>query len=386
MKDILDLPDWTVLDRATDGDFDVLDVEYTLQPDTCQKCGAIGQLYRHGTKQVTYLDTPRRDAPARLRAKVQRYRCRACNETFLQPLGGVQPGRQMTQRCATYIQSRCLRDTFVHIAAGVGCDDKTVRNLATEHIARLEGDYRPALPAWLGVDETRMDGEMRTVLTDICEKRMVDLLTTRDKDELTNWLNQFRDRSHVHGVVIDMWRPYRTTVHHLLPGVPVVVDKSRVVATASQCMERVFVRLQRAKRPVERREWQRSKAALNMRKATLGAKARVHLDMLLNNEPVLAEAYRLKEAFCDLYDLPKAQAVAAFDTFPSTVPATVKTDFKPLLTCMSTWRTEILAFFDHPITNVYADALNGVAKTINRLGRGYSFDVLRARLLFGERT
>lgn len=36
----------------------------------------------------------------------------------------------MTERCATYIQSLCLRDTFVRIAEDVGCDDKTARNLA----------------------------------------------------------------------------------------------------------------------------------------------------------------------------------------------------------------------------------------------------------------
>lgn len=32
--------------------------------------------------------------PARLRAKVQRYRCRAGNETFLQPLGGIVDDRR----------------------------------------------------------------------------------------------------------------------------------------------------------------------------------------------------------------------------------------------------------------------------------------------------
>ena len=43
---------------------------------------------------------------------------------------------------------------------------------------------------------------------------------------------------------------------------------------------------------------------------------------------------------------------------------------------------EILAFFDYPATNGYTEALNGVEKVINRQGRGYTFDVLRAKLLF----
>lgn len=62
--------------------------------------------------------------------------------------------------------------------------------------------------------------------------------------------------------------------------------------------------------------------------------------------------------------------MAAFDAFPGTIPASLKADFKTLTTAMKNWRTEILAYFDHPITNAYTEALNGVAKTINRQGRG----------------
>ena len=80
----------------------------------------------------------------------------------------------------------------------------------------------------------------------------------------------------------------------------------------------------------------------------------------------LAAAHKLKEAFYDIYDMPKAQAVAAYDAYPGTVPVFLKADFKVLLTSMKNWRTEILAYFDHPITNAYTEALNGVAKAANR--------------------
>ncbi|MBU6260607.1 MAG: ISL3 family transposase [Burkholderiales bacterium] len=386
MTDILDLPGWSVLGKTTEDGTDVLDAEYTVQPTACQKCGVIGHLYRHGTKPVTYLDIPIRGRPARLRAKVQRYRCRECSETFLQPLGGIQPERRMTERCARYIESLCLRDTFMRIGEDVGCDDKTVRNLAGEYISRLEASYRPSLPAWLGIDETQIDGKMRLVLTDIDARKPVEMLADRDKGTLTTWLNHYRDRSHVRGVAIDMWRPYRDVARQMLPGVPVVIDKFHVVRTASYCMERVRIRLQKLRKAGERREWLRSKATLNMRMAKLGVKARFNLDMWLANEPELAAAHGLKEAFYDIYDLPKAEAVAAYDAFAARVPANLKADFKVLLTAMKNWRTEILAYFDNPISNAYTEALNGVAKTINRQGRGYSFEVLRARLLFGKKV
>jgi hypothetical protein len=183
-----------------------------------------------------------------------------------------------------------------------------------------------------------------------------------------------------------MWRPYLQVAKHMLPGVPVVVDKFHVVRTASYCMERVRIRLQKTRKAGVRRDWLQSKALLNMRYAKLTEKQRFNVDMWLDNEPELAAAHRLKEAFYGIYDLPKAQAVAAFDAYPATVPAGLKADFKTLLTSMKNWRTEILAYFDHPITNAYTEALNGVAKAANRAGRGYSFEVLRARILFGKKA
>jgi hypothetical protein len=35
-------------------------------------------------------------------------------------------------------------------------------------------------------------------------------------------------------------------------------------------------------------------------------------------------------------------------------------------------------------TNAYTECLNGIAKITNRHGRGYSFDVIRFKLLFGH--
>lgn len=384
--DILDLEGWVVLSKRLDGAEYELEAEYTVQPDACQKCGVIGRLYRHGTKEVNYRDSPIRGHAVRLVAKVRRYKCRECGETFLQPLGGIHQDMRMTERCAGFIEQQCLRDTFVRIAENVGCDEKTIRNLAGGYIEGLNEGYRPKLPAWLGIDETQIDGKMRLVLTDIGARKPVEMLADRDKGTLATWLNHYRDRSHVKGVAIDMWRPYRDVAASLLPGVPVVIDKFHVVRTASYCMERVRIRLQKAKKAGERRDWLRSKALLNMRYAKLTVKQRFNVDMWLDNEPELAKAHRLKEGFYDLYELPKAKALAAFDGFSATVPPELKADFKTLLTSMKNWRTEILAYFDNPISNAYTEALNGVAKAINRAGRGYSFEVLRARLLFSKRA
>lgn len=385
MTDILDLDGWTVLaKRLEDREYE-LEAEYTIKPTACQKCGVLDRLYRHGTKDTIYRDSPIRGHATRILARVQRYKCRECGETFLQPLAGIQEDRRMTARCAEYIKEQCLRDTLTSIADHIGCDDRTVRNLAGEYIASLDAAYKPSLPNWLGIDETQIDGKMRCVLTDIGARRPIDMLADRDKGTLTTWLHRHKERKHVQGVAIDMWRPYRDVSGVIFPGVPVVIDKFHVVRMANYCMERVRIRVAKSRTKEVRRDWMRSKAILNKREANLTEKQAFNLRMWLDNEPELADAYRLKEAFYGIYAMKKPEALAAYDAFKGSVPTPLKGDFKVLLTAMRNWRPEITAYFDHPISNAYTEALNGVAKTINRAGRGYSFEVLRARLLFGTR-
>ena len=53
-----------------------------------------------------------------------------------------------------------------------------------EYMAELEASHRPEMPDWLGIDETQIDGKMRCVLTDIGERRILDMLPDRDKATL----------------------------------------------------------------------------------------------------------------------------------------------------------------------------------------------------------
>ncbi|MCL5745286.1 MAG: transposase, partial [Acidobacteria bacterium] len=48
------------------------------------------------------------------------------------------------------------------------------------------------------------------------------------------------------------------------------------------------------------------------------------------------------------------------------------------------WTMPILNYFEHPVTNAYTESLNSLIRVMNRLGRGYSFEALRAKILFAE--
>ena len=311
MTDILDLDGWNVIEKRRTGTEYEIGAEYTVQPDACLKCGVIGNLYRHGPKPIIYRDSPIRGMPVRLVAKAQRFKCRECGGTFIQPLGGIHPDMRMTARCAEFIQDQCLLDTFKRISDHVGCDDKTIRTIAHGYIDGLNAAYKPWLPEWLGIDETMIDGVQRCVITDVVNRVPIDMLPDRDLPTVTQWLYQFRDRRVVKGLAIDMWRPYKTAAHAVFPGLPVIIDKFHLVRMANTAMDNVRIALAKDQAKVVGRDWMRRKVLLRMRYMNLDEKGRFNLQMWLDNEPEVAIAYRLKEAFYDIYDAPTKEAGAA---------------------------------------------------------------------------
>ncbi len=64
------------------------------------------------------------------------------------------------------------------------------------------------------------------------------------------------------------------------------------------------------------------------------------------------------------------------------IPTSIRSYFADLDRAITNWHTEVFNYFDNRITNAYTESANNHIKSIARQGRGYSFDVLRARTLF----
>jgi transposase len=359
----------------------------------CEKCGT--NLYKHATRGRFYRDAPIRQYRVVIWLNARRYRCRSCKATFVQRVEGMDPTKSMTTRCVEWIRARCLRETFAHIAEEIGCDEKTVREIAHTYIKELNETYRPYLPEWLGIDETSLGGTNRCVLTDIGQRRPIELLRDREKETVTGWLYSFRDSSRLQGVTMDMWRPFKIAVSTVFPNVPVVIDKFHVLKMANTALDKVRTTLAKSRATEQGRQWMRDKALLRKRRYKLvpgltgspEVDGQIKLNSWLEGEPELKEAYELKEALADIYEpgTSKYEAEIALDKWRNSVPKRLGgkgKPFQPLLTATENWRTEILAYFDHRQTNAYTEGLNSVIKVKNRQGRGYGFDVLRARILF----
>lgn len=386
---LLNLPGWTVTGVKTNKDDYCVSATFEEVADfnSCPKCQTLfGKMYRHGSRQQFVMDLPSHGKRMGIDLTRLRYRCTNCGATFLQQLPDVDERSKMTRRLARYIEEQSIRRTFVSVADEVGVDEKTVRNLFGAYVDTLDKTVKFETPNIMGMDEVHLLKKARGVFTNITERTIIAVLPERTKKVTLAHMKTIPDRERIKVVTMDMWRPYADCVHEVLPKAAIVVDKFHIVRMASVAME-VIRKAQRGELEAKfRRKLMHDRFILLRRPKELKEEQRATMNGWFAQFPKLAEAYRLKEAFYYLWDIPKkADAEAAFDEWSRSITdIELQTAYKPLLTAMANWRQEIFAFWDHRVTNAVTENLNGIAKGIERGGRGYSFDAIRAKMLYAK--
>ena len=115
----------------------------------------------------------------------------------------------------------------------------------------------------------------------------------------------------------------------------------------------------------------------------LGERERRQLCELFADEPLVAEAWGLKERFRAVYRASeRAEAERRLVTFERAVERAALPSFSAFAKGLRPWREELLAYFDQPTTNGYAEGVINKVKVIKRRAYGLpSFAGFRSRVL-----
>lgn len=383
---ILNLPDYTVLHVEEGRDEYRVTVQVARSQAACPTCQTgLPVVERWSRITQTYRDLPMHGKRVVIEIERQRYRCRTGNHTFMEPLPSMDDGHRMTARMIAHIEQTALRRPFAHIAAELGINEGTVRRIALEAVEELEARLLIETPTWLGIDELHLTSQPRAIFTNVKARTLVDMLPKRDVKSVAKRLTEFRQRDRIELVLMDMWRPYKQAANDVLPQARIVVDKFHVVRMASEGMERVRKDLRETLTDRQRRTLKRDRFILLRRQHNLKEEDQMLLETWLANFPLLGQAYHLKESLYEIWDLDdRAEAERRYKLWEAAIPAELAYAFHDLTRALKNWHEEAFSYFDHgaAATNAYTEAMNGVAKVLNRLGRGYSFEMIRAKMLF----
>lgn len=381
--DILGLADYRIIAvNETEHDFHI-QAECISLPSCCAHCGH-PKLYKHETKPQLYMDAPIRGKRVGIIIQRKRYRCCKCRCTFFEPVPHMDEHHFMTQRLVNYIRSKALHQTFTGLASDVGVDEKLIRILFSEFTTKIEPRIPDAKQLYLGIDELYLLNQYRCVISDVQNHHIVDLLRDRKKATVIKYLQELPDEVKKQIVVVctDMWECYHDAVREVLPHAHLVVDKFHVLQLLSGCLEHVRRRVRKNLTDKQRRTLMHDRYLLLRRAHDLDEHEKLVVAVWLENFPQLKAAYHLKESFYAIYEAEtKENALQRYFDWFKEISLDIYDCFLPLTMAIEHYGEAIFNYFTYRYTAGYTESLNGLMKLLAREGRGFSFEVIRAKVL-----
>ena len=369
----------------------------------CPDCGREGRYRDTVTRPLT--DLPVAGYPLVLRVAVPRYRCTTidCGRTvFNQDLGKLAaPRASTTRRCARYVLRRLLidRTTISAIAAELGVSWHTVSTIAmrtTADLVAAAGADRLAGVRVIGVDEHRWaprrvgpDGirhaHHRPHPVARSQRSGATARHGRPDGQRPHWPPWLAAQpadfaAGVEVVAMDGFAGYKTAATNVVPDAVTVMDPFHVVALAGAKLDLIRQRVQQqtlARRGHAGDPLYGIRRIARTRIQLLSARQHHRLTSVLDLDEHIAVkvAHVIYQKIIAAYADPnrrrgKHAMTRLIDSIRRRVPAGLE-EIAQLGRTLWRRRGDILAFFDHHVSNGPTEAINGRLEALRRNALGF---------------
>lgn len=398
---MLNLPEFNVITKEQNEYFYKFTVEKNETPWFCTQCGwfkpqfegthfpeDIGKEFKpHQIKERVVTDISMHNKAVKLVIRHRRYRCPECNGTFYEILDSVDRGGKVTKRLVEHMKQMALKKPFTHIADEYGVSHTTVRRYFEEYVAEQESNRVLVAPRVLGIDEAHLNKVMRGVFTDNENNMILEITADNLKRTVKETIQRMEGWQNIEIATIDMWTGYKYAVKELVPNAFVVIDKFHVVKYANGALDSIRIAIKKGLSKQEQHILTRDRYVLLKNKEDLKPEEIAKRDYWFKHFPMLAKAYWLKEDVRDIYNLSadRKEAFQRFYKWEQSIPTEFK-QFKEIQKTFNNFKQEIFNYFLQPFTNAYTESVNNIIKSVEKAGKGYSYDVLRAKVLYGTKA
>lgn len=405
-------------------------IRKSTRPSRCPFCGGISDLIFSGrTKPRVIHDVMRNNCRVDIIIQPARIQCNKCNQRFVALIDGIDEIHSMTTRLLDFLRVECFLQSHTVLAERSGVSVETVRNIMDEEIQKYEDNRKanPLLaPRVLGIDEKHINHVMRGTLVDIEEGLLLDMLEDNKSHTMQEAIKRLRDwDSRIKVVTTDMNNSYLHWLPDLLPNATVVVDKFHVIQdierrisiTKSQLYEyRKNIIFNKITDPKEKLRQMGVFRILNDNKRLFNysmesivrdtkSNKSLKLATVIDEFPefrLLRKLYYLIELMYTKETIEEAEAI--WDEWVAMLPPSNEKKYKewcdlysvtpPLFGEFRSFVREgfqkhkpyILNYFKPGCrhTNAATEGLNNLIGSINQVGNGYSFKILRAKCLYAS--
>ncbi len=356
----------------------LVNIESHPSAQVCPCCGcSTSKIHDYRIQRIR--DVPYLNKLVILRLNKRRYVCKNCNKRFLEKYDFLPRYHQSTVNHVKSIIHACSKlNSFKAVANDHNVSDTTVKRIF-KHLAFS----RPKLPEVLGIDEFKGNTnkeKYQVVLTDIANRKVLDILENRKKSYLIDYFKQYtlEERKCVKFFVMDMWKDYKA-ISWLFPNAQIIIDKYHYVRQVYWALDNVRKRVQKEFESSKRIYFKRSKKLLFSKYEKLSEENKVALLRMLDQHDDLYRAWLLKEQFNMVLNSKKS------DDFLQWILEAEDSRIKEFRDCtkaFNNWGKEIKQSLKLNYTNSFTEGVNNKIKVIKRISYGFrNFEIYRKKIL-----
>ena len=371
----------------------------SYQPKFCPKCGVIfdENFEKHGfiTSNIKIPDVS--GFKTILKLHKQRYLCKHCNKAFTLSTNIVNYGCFISNNTKHKIASDLVKkrsEKDIALDNNVSCN--TVERVMDSYY-ETQKLYKHYLPEVLSFDEFKSvksaDGAMSFHMCDGITGQTIDIVEDRRLDKLIKYFlyYDYKARSRVKFIIIDMYSPYVSLIKKLFPNASIIIDKFHLTQLISRSLNKTRIMTMKLHKKHHRKFKRYWRLILKSREDLDTSKWQrfTCFDSLMTEADVVNFLINLDEEFKNTYlvyqEILYSLKNKNYDLLKKTLNNTIlnissymKTSIKTLL--------EFLPFikntFNNNYHNGYVEGNNNFIKTIKRIAFGFrSFKRFKARIM-----
>lgn len=343
----------------------------------CPRCANISEsIHQEKPRCVRDLDMSQHRTFLHFSSRI--FSCQECQNTFAERLQSIGFRDRHTKRFREKVYERSLDSTRKSVAAEMWLDPSTVKTIFLSLAAeKLSKEHRKNVRK-LAMDEISLKKrhkQFALVISDLDRHCVIDVLPSRDKESLENWLSNLSkaERAAIEVVSIDMWRPYFYAVKAKLPQAKLVADRFHVVKQLNENITKLRRTIQRKADDNQKEILKGSRWLLVKNRQNLSSKEEGHLQNILALSPEIREAYLLKEEFRNIFEKIRdvEQAKRFLKAWIWKAQKTGSPYLAKFVKTLRNWWNEILMYFKEGITNAFSEGINRAIRAIINRAYGY---------------
>lgn len=345
-----------------------LDVPSGMYP--CPTCGFLCRI--HQREDRYYSHPPMCEMGLVIRARIPKLRCDVCDGWRQMEVSWARPKVSYTKKMERYIFGLLEDMAVCSTGERTGVSMFVIWDMVRYRVGKALERMDLAGVCMLYLDETssKKGHNYITVVSDqnkriifVCEGKGSDTV-----DRLKDWIISHNgDPERISVVSCDLGEAYPAGVRRNFPSAVVVYDRFHAVKLANEAMDDVtrrYANIHEGLRGMRRK--------LMKNPSSLSDVEHKRIMRVVNDFREVGECYRLKNLLASIYDYgDKNTASEVLDLWFEECRRSGLPEMKRLGETIESRREGILAWYDNPVNNGYAEGLNSLIQTTKRVARGY---------------